>query len=61
MKKFSLSSIKGTSSNQGKTDLSQTSQLAEQIAHVETKDNLFIPQYEEVFKHVLARYYEDFR
>lgn len=55
-------SIKGTSFNQGKTDLSQTSQLAEQIiAHVEAKDDLFIPQYEEVFKHVLERYHDDFR
>ena len=25
------------------------------------KDDLFIPQYEEVFKRVLARYHEDFR
>ena len=55
-------SIKGTSFNQGKTDLSITRSLAEQIiAHVESKDDLFIPQYEEVFKHVLARYHEDFR
>lgn len=55
-------SIKGTSFNQGKTDLSQTSQLAEQIiAHVEAKDDLFIPQYEEIFKHVLERYHNDFR
>ena len=55
-------SIKGTSLNQGKTDLSITKSLAEQIiAHVENKDDLFIPQYEEVFKHVLARYHEDFR
>jgi short-subunit dehydrogenase len=55
-------SIKGTSFNQGKTDLNQTSQLAEQIiAHVETKDDLFIPQYEEIFKHVLERYHNDFR
>ena len=55
-------SIKGTSFYQGKTDLSQTSQLAEQIIeHVEAKGDLFIPQYEDVFKHVLARYHEDFR
>ena len=55
-------SIKGTSFNQGKTDLSITKSLAEQIiAHVENKDDLFIPQYEEVFKRVLARYHEDFR
>ena len=55
-------SIKGTSFNQGKTDLSKTSELAgEIIEHVEAKDDLFIPQYEEVFKHVLARYHDDFR
>ena len=55
-------SIKGTSFNQGETDLSLTSQLAEQIiAHLESKDDLFIPQYEEVFKYVLERYRDDFR
>ena len=55
-------SIKGTSFNQGKTDLSQTATLANEIIqHLETKDDLFIPQYEEVFKHVLARYQNDFR
>lgn len=55
-------SIKGTSFNQGKTDLSQTSLLANEIiSHLEAKDDLFIPQYEEIFKHVLARYQEDFR
>ncbi len=55
-------SIKGTSFNQEKTDLNITKSLAEQIiAHLESKDDLFIPQYDEVFKHVLARYHEDFR
>lgn len=55
-------SIKGTSFNQGKTDLSLTTPLAEEIiSHIENKDDLFIPQYEEVFKNVLARYQEDFR
>ena len=55
-------SIKGTSFNQGKTDLTQTAFLANDIIqHLEAKDDLFIPQYEEVFKHVLQRYYEDFR
>ncbi len=55
-------SIKGTSFNQGKTDLSQTASLANEIIqHLEAKDDLFIPQYEEVFKHVLQRYHEDFR
>ena len=55
-------SIKGTSFSHGKTDLSQTSSLASEIIeHLEAKDDLFIPQYEEVFKHVLVRYQQDFR
>ena len=55
-------SIKGTCFNQGKTDLSLTEPLAKEIvAHLENKDDLFIPHYEEVFKNVLERYHEDFR
>lgn len=55
-------SIKGTSFNQGKTDLTQTASLADDIIqHLEAKDDLFIPQYEVVFKHVLQRYQADFR
>jgi short-subunit dehydrogenase len=55
-------SIKGTSFSQGKTDLSQTGALANEIImHLEAKDDLFIPQYEEIFKDVLARYHNDFR
>lgn len=55
-------SIKGTSFYQDKTDLKQTEDLASEIiAHLESKDDLFIPQYEEIFKNVLARYHEDFR
>lgn len=55
-------SIKGTSFNQGKTDLSQTSVLADDIIyHLQKKDDLFIPQYEDIFKHVLLRYHHDFR
>ena len=55
-------SIKGTSFNQGKTDLQLTQSLANEIiAHLENKDDLFIPQYEEIFKEVLRRYQEDFR
>ena len=55
-------SIKGTSFNHGKTDLTQTATLANDIIHyLEAKDDLFIPQYEEVFKHVLQRYHDDFR
>ncbi len=55
-------SIKGTSFNQGETDLTQTTVLANDIIrNLEAKNDLFIPQYEEVFKHVLARYQADFR
>ena len=55
-------SIKGTGFYNGKTDLSQTSILANEIiSHMEQKDDLFIPQYEEIFKHVLARYQVNFR
>lgn len=55
-------SIKGTGFNNGKTDLSLTQPLADEIiAHLEAKDDLFIPQYEEVFRTVLARYQADFR
>ena len=50
-------SIKGTSFNNGKTDLSQTEVLANEIiTRLHHKEDLFIPQYEEIFKHVLARY-----
>ncbi len=55
-------SIKGTCFSQGKNDLSLTTPLASQILdHLENKDDLFIPQYEEVFKTVLQRYHDDFR
>lgn len=59
---ISPGSIKGTGFYKGKTDLSLTSQLStEIIEHLERKDDLFIPQYEEIFKNVLARYQADFR
>lgn len=55
-------SIKGTGFYKGKTDLSLTSQLStEIIEYLEHKDDLFIPQYEEIFKNLLARYQADFR
>ena len=55
-------SIKGTSFNQGKTDLSVTEQLAKEIIeNLEHKNDLFIPNYEEVYKDVLERYQKDFR
>ncbi len=55
-------SIKGTSFDGGTTDLAQTETLAEEIiAHLEAGDDLFIPQYEEIYKDVLERYHADFR
>ncbi len=55
-------SLKGTSFTKGKTDLSVTAPMAEEIInHLEHKDDLFIPQYEEIFKNVLERYHNDFR
>jgi short-subunit dehydrogenase len=55
-------SIKGTSFNGGATDLSETEELAADIIqHIEEKDDLFIPKYDEVFHEVLERYHADFR
>lgn len=55
-------SIKGTSFNNGKTNLSVTTALADDIiVNLEAKEDLFIPQYEEIFENVLARYKADFR
>ena len=55
-------SLKGTSFTNGKTDLSVTAPMAQAIIdEMEKKNDLFIPQYEEVFKTVLQRYQEDFR
>lgn len=55
-------SLKGTSFAKGKTDLLVTAPMANAIIeHLESKDDLFIPQYEEIFKNVLARYHDDFR
>ena len=55
-------SIKGTSFNQGQTDLSLTATLASDIIqNMQQKNDLFIPQYEEIYQHVLQRYHDDFR
>lgn len=55
-------SLKGTSFTAGKTDLTVTSPMANAIIqHMEEKEDLFIPQYDEVFKEVLSRYNADFR
>jgi short-subunit dehydrogenase len=55
-------SIKGTSFTNNKTDLSVITPIAEEIVvELEKKNDLFIPQYDEIFKTVLGRYYTDFR
>lgn len=53
-------SIRGTRFNGGPNDLSQTEPLAEEIVgHMNERQTLFIPQYEEVFSGVLNRYHDD--
>lgn len=55
-------SIKGTSFNKGKTDLDVLKTLATDILkNLEAKNDLFIPDYDETYKEVLARYQSDFR
>ena len=55
-------SIKGTNFYAGENDLSALHALTcEILQHLEAKDDVFIPKYEEVFKEVLKRYYDDFR
>lgn len=55
-------SIAGTSFNNGKTDLTTTRPMAQEIiSHMENHDDLFIPKYDEVFRVVLERYHADFR
>lgn len=55
-------SIKGTCFNQGHNDLAVTLPLAAQIIEqLQRKADLFIPDYDTVFKNVLERYHEDFR
>ncbi len=54
--------IRGTSFYNGKTDLDVLNNLAREIVyHLQLKDDVFVPQYDEVYKDVLRRYYEDFR
>ena len=55
-------SIKGTSFYAGQNDLCALHDLTCEIMdHLEAKDDIFIPKYEEVFKEVLNRYHDDFR
>lgn len=59
---ISPGTIKGTCFYSGKTDLVLLHDLAQEIIqHLEAKDDVFIPQYEEVFREVLNRYHMDFR
>ena len=55
-------SLKGTSFSSGKTNLEITAPMARAIiTHMMNKDDLFIPQFDEVFRNVLERYHDDFR
>ncbi len=55
-------SIKGSSFYGKANDLDILRNLSSEIIiHLENKDDLFIPKYEEVYKTVLQRYYDDFR
>jgi short-subunit dehydrogenase len=56
-------SIPGTRFDGGTTtDLTLTEPLTRDIIHhLDQKDDLFIPKYDEVFRHVLDRYHSDFR
>jgi len=53
-------SIKGTKFNGGDNDLNQTEALAQAILDkMEEKQTLYIPQYDEVYRGVLACYHQD--
>jgi hypothetical protein len=56
-------SIKGTKfDNHTTNDLTKTDALAKDIiANLESGNDLFIPDYEEVYRDVLRRYHDDFR
>lgn len=59
---ISPGSIKGTGFYAGKTNLDVLHDLTiDIISHLEAKDDVFIPLYDEVFKDVLQRYHNDFR
>lgn len=55
-------SIKGTKFNGGSNDLRMTESLAKQIMERLMKgETLYIPEYEEIYKGVISRYYTDAR
>ncbi len=59
---ISPGTIKGTGFYAGKTDLDVLHDLTLNIiCHLEAKDDVFVPQYEEIYKNVLQRYHDDFR
>lgn len=56
----SPASIPGTKFNGGSNELSKTEELANQIIEkIFAAEQLFIPQYEEIYKSVLNRYHND--
>lgn len=53
-------SIKGTRFNGGENDLTKTEALARQIVdHLKNRTELFIPEYDEIYRGVLERYHTD--
>ncbi len=54
--------IKGTRFYSGQNNLEELHDITTEILqHLEAKDDVYIPKYEEVYKDVLSRYHEDFR
>ncbi len=59
---ISPGAIKGSSFYGAKSDLGELHDLTmEIIEHLEAKDDVFIPKFEEVYKTVLQRYHDGFR
>ena len=55
-------SINGSSFYRKETDLNALHNLSiDIIRHLEAKDDLYIPKYDEIFREVLQRYHDDFR
>lgn len=55
-------SLKGTRFNNGQNDLTQTIPFAKELLkRMFERQDLYIPQYEEIYKQVLERYHKDFR
>lgn len=59
---ISPGSIKGTKFNNGDNNLEILSPLSNEIiTHLVQQDDLFIPDYDSIYKEVLQRYHDDFR